>query len=185
MVSFLTPFWSGRDLMRIHLRSVRHFHPHAPILVSKRGGDAAMMAEFDREFGVEYWIEECGYTDAYLRLLQRCRTRFACFIDHDAVLLAGVDALVARISGGECDLVGIVRGRILTAGCGSRRATWRQTSCCSIASHSSAGSGYVVCSARRPGDRATLILITASVSDCRVITISARFTPHGTPSAIC
>lgn len=107
MVTFLTPYWSGSEMMRIHLQSLRRFHPSAPILVSKRGGGAEEMAEYRRDFGIEYWIEECGYTDAYLRLLQRCRTRLACFIDHDAVLLASLDGLVSRVAEGRYDLVGI------------------------------------------------------------------------------
>ena len=72
-ISFLTPYWSGREMMRIHLASLRRFHPGAPILVSKRGGDEDEMAGWRREFGIDYQLEECGYTDAYLRLLQRCR----------------------------------------------------------------------------------------------------------------
>lgn len=107
MVSFLTPFWSGGDMMRRHLESVRRFHPSAPILVSKRGGDAALMSALREDFAIDYWMEDCGYTDAYLRLLQRCRTRFACVLDHDAILLDSLDPFVARLQRGECDLVGV------------------------------------------------------------------------------
>lgn len=105
-ISFLTPYWSGAEMMRLHLASIRAFHPRAPILISRRG-DGAEMEHLDREFGVRYWIEDCGYTDAYLRLLQRCQTRFACIIDHDAVLLSSIEPLVARIADGTADLVGV------------------------------------------------------------------------------
>lgn len=107
MVTFLTPYWSGSEMMRIHLRALRRFHPSAPILVSKRGGGRDEMEEFRREFDIEYWLEDCGYTDAYLRLLQRCTTRLACFIDHDAVLLSSLNGLMAGLVEGRYDLVGI------------------------------------------------------------------------------
>lgn len=107
MVTFLTPYWSGAEMMRIHLRALRRFHPSAPILVSKRGGGRDEMEAYRREFGIEYWIEDCGYADAYLRLLQRCTTRIACFIDHDAVLLSSLNGLIAGVSEGRYDLVGI------------------------------------------------------------------------------
>jgi hypothetical protein len=109
-ISFLTPYWSGAEMMRLHLSSIRQFHPRAPILVSKRGSAGAMqdeMPRLHREFDVRYWIEDCGYTDAYLRLLQRCPTRFVCIIDHDAVLLSSIEPLVARVADGEADLVGV------------------------------------------------------------------------------
>ena len=106
-VSFLTPYWSGSAMMRIHLASLRRFHPDAPILVSTRGGDQGEMEAWRREFGIEYWLEECGYTDAYLRLLLRCPTPYACILDHDAVLLAGLDGLLAGLADGRFDLVGI------------------------------------------------------------------------------
>ena len=106
-LSFLTPYWSGREMMRIHLASLRRFYPDAPILISKRGGDAAEMETWRREFGVDYQLEDCGYTDAYLRLLQRCQTRYACMLDHDTVLLSGLDALLDGLRDGRHDLVGI------------------------------------------------------------------------------
>ncbi len=106
-ISFLTPYWSGSELMRIHLASLRRFHPDAPILISKRGGDDREMDAYRREFGIQYWLEECGYTDAYLRLLQRCPTRYACMLDHDTVLLSGLDGLLAGLREGRYDLVGI------------------------------------------------------------------------------
>ena len=90
-ISFLTPYWSGSEMMRIHLASLRRFHPGAPILVSKRGGDEGELATWRLQFGVDYRLEECGYTDAYVRLLQRCQTRYACILDHDTVLLAGLE----------------------------------------------------------------------------------------------
>jgi hypothetical protein len=107
MVSFLTPFWSGADMMRRQLEALRRFHRDAPVLVSKRGGDAALMAALRDDFAIEYWMEDCSYTDAYLRLLQRCRTRYACVLDHDAVLLDSIDPLVERLRRGDCDLVGV------------------------------------------------------------------------------
>ena len=106
-ISFLTPYWSGAEMMRIHLASIRRFHPDAPILVSTRGGDRSEMESYRRDFRVRYWLEDCDYTNAYLRLLQRCRTRFACVLDHDVVLLASIDAQVQRVATGACDLVGI------------------------------------------------------------------------------
>ncbi len=106
-IAFLTPYWSGAEMMRIHLASIRRFHPSAPILISTRGGDRGEMENYRREFGVRYWIEDCGYTNAYLRLLQRCPTRLACVLDHDVVLLASIDDLVSRVTDGRSDLVGI------------------------------------------------------------------------------
>ena len=106
-IAFLTPYWSGAEMMRIHLASLRRYHPHAPILISARGAAAAEMHQYQREFNVRYWMEDCSYTDAYLRLLQRCPARMACVLDHDTVLLSPIDSLVARITGGQSDLVGI------------------------------------------------------------------------------
>lgn len=106
-VSFLTPYWSGTEMMRIHLATLRRFHPDAPILISKRGGDDGEMEACRRQFGIQYWLEDCGYTDAYLRLLLRCRTRYACVLDHDTVLLSGLDSLLAGLTEGRYDLVGI------------------------------------------------------------------------------
>ena len=107
-LSFLTPYWSGRDMMRIHLASLRQFHPEAPILVSRRGGDEdGEMRCHEREFGVRCWLEDCDYTDAHLRLLERCETRFACILDHDTVLLASLAPLLEGLARGRYDLVGV------------------------------------------------------------------------------
>lgn len=106
-ISFLTPYWSGAEMMRIHLASIRRFHPDAPILVSKRGGDRGEMESYRRDFGIEYWVEDCGYTNAYLRLLLRCRTRLACVLDHDVVLLSSIEPQMRRVADGSCDLVGV------------------------------------------------------------------------------
>ena len=106
-VSFLTPYWSGREMMRIHLASIRRFHPAAPILVSKRGGDDGEMEACRGEFGIRYWLEDCEYMDAYLRLLERCETRYACIVDHDTVMLASLDPFLKGLSEGCYDLVGI------------------------------------------------------------------------------
>jgi hypothetical protein len=107
MISFLTPYWSGSEMMEIHLRSIRRFYPGAPILVSKRGGGDEEMEGYRRRFGIEYWLDECSYLDAYFRLLQRCGTEYACVIDHDAVLLASLDGLLGGLTGGLYDLVGV------------------------------------------------------------------------------
>lgn len=106
-ISFLTPYWSGADMMRLHLASIRRFHPEAPILVSKREGGATEMAAYRREFDISCWLEDCGYTNAYLRLLERCETRYACIADHDTVLLANLDPLLARLAAGQQDLIGV------------------------------------------------------------------------------
>jgi hypothetical protein len=106
-VSFLTPYWSGREMMRIHLTSIRQFHPVAPILISKRGGDDGEMEAYRREFAIRYWAEDCEYMDAYLRLLERCETRYACILDHDAVLLASLEPFLKGLGDGRYDLVGI------------------------------------------------------------------------------
>lgn len=106
-VSFLTPYWSGAEMMRAHLASLRRFHPDAPILISKRGGDDEEMDTYRRQFGIRYWLEDCGYTDAYLRLLQRCPTQYACILDHDTVLLSSLNGLVAGVTERRWDLVGI------------------------------------------------------------------------------
>lgn len=106
-ISFLTPYWSGSEMMRIHLASLRRFHPAAPILISKRGGDDGEMETWRQQFGIEYWLEECGYTDAYLRLLRRCQTRYACMLDHDTVLLSDLGSLLEGLSAGRYDLVGV------------------------------------------------------------------------------
>lgn len=106
-ISFLTPYWSGREMMRIHLASIRRFYSAAPILVSKRGGGREEMESHKTEFGIRYWIEECSYMDAYLRLLERCDTEYACILDHDVVLLCGLDELRNGIADGRHDLVGV------------------------------------------------------------------------------
>jgi hypothetical protein len=106
-LSFLTPYWSGSEMMRIHLASLRRFHPDAPIVISKRGGDDGELEAWRNEFGIDYTLEDCGYTDAYLRLLQRCQTRYACILDHDTVLLSGLDSLLDGLSKARYDLVGI------------------------------------------------------------------------------
>lgn len=106
-LAFLTPYWSGEEMMRIHLASIRQFHPEARIIVSKKGGGREEMERWRGEFGVEYRLEECSYIDAYLRLLDRCDTRFVCFLDHDAVLLSGLDPYVKAIAAGEYDLLGV------------------------------------------------------------------------------
>ena len=114
-ISFLTPYWSGQEMMRIHLASIRRFYPAAPILVSKRGGDHGEMERHASEFGVRYWVEDCSYMDAYLRLLQRCDTDYACILDHDVILLCGLEQLQLGLADGRYDLVGIEE-RIRTPG---------------------------------------------------------------------
>ncbi|MBY0497758.1 MAG: hypothetical protein K2Y23_26415 [Cyanobacteria bacterium] len=94
-------------MMRAHLASIRRFHPQAPILVSKRGHDAGEMSGYRRDFAVRAWVEDCSYTDAYLRLLQRCESRFVCIADHDVVLLASIDGLISRLADDAFDLAGV------------------------------------------------------------------------------
>lgn len=106
-VSFLTPYWSGREMMRIHLASIRRFHPAAPILISRRGGDDGELEACRRDFGVRFWLEQCEYMDAFLRLLERCETQYACILDHDTVLLASLAPFLRGLGGGRYDLVGI------------------------------------------------------------------------------
>ncbi|HEY5618692.1 MAG TPA: hypothetical protein VIK60_12170 [Vicinamibacterales bacterium] len=118
-LSFLTPYWSGREMMRIHLSSIRKFYPTSPILVSKRGGEREEMDAHRAEFRIQYWLEECDYTDAVLRLLERCDTEYVCIVEHDAVLLSSLDGLLAGIVEGRWDLVGMeerVRDSPATAG---------------------------------------------------------------------
>jgi hypothetical protein len=107
MLSFLTPYWSGGEMMRIHLRSIREFYPSSPILVSKRGGEPEEMQAYEAEFGIRYWLEECDYTDAMLRLLERCDTEYACIIEHDTVLLSSLDGLLGGIREDRWDVVGM------------------------------------------------------------------------------
>jgi len=106
-ISFLTPYWSGREMMRMHLESIRKFYPMAPILVSKRGGEREEMEAYRSEFGIRYWLEDCEFPSAYVRLLQRCETEHVCILDHDAILLATLDPYLAGLSDGRYDLVGV------------------------------------------------------------------------------
>ena len=107
MISFVTPYWMGRDLMRLHLRSFRRFFPSAPILISKMGGDREEMEDHRRTFGIRYWMEDCYYNDALLRLLSRCETEYVCITDHDTVLLGDPAPLLEGLVQGRWDLVGI------------------------------------------------------------------------------
>ncbi len=106
-VSFLTPYLSGSRMMRLHLESIRRFHPGAPILVSKKGGGEDEMRALGSQFAVRYWLEDCSYEKAFGRLLERCETRYACVSDHDTVLLAPIDALLRGLVDDRYDLVGI------------------------------------------------------------------------------
>ena len=106
-LSFLTPYLDGRELMNIHLRSIRQFHPSAPILVSRRGGEREEMEEYRVTFGVRYWMEECNYLDALLRLMKRCETEFVCVLDHDTVLLSSLDRYVEGLRAHHYDLIGV------------------------------------------------------------------------------
>jgi hypothetical protein len=106
-VSFLTPYWKGAEMMRIHLESLRRFHPTAPILVSAREASLDEMEAYRRDFGIRYWAEDCSYVDAFLRLLDRAVTDYVCIMDHDTILLSSLDHLVAGIRAGDWDLVGI------------------------------------------------------------------------------
>lgn len=106
-LAFLTPYWSGEAMMRVHLASIRRFYASAPILVSKRGGGREEMERYAAEFGVRHWLEECSYLDAHLRLLDRCPSEFVCILDHDAVLLASLDPLLTGLERGEYDLAGV------------------------------------------------------------------------------
>jgi len=107
MISFLTPYWSGREMMKIHLASVRRYFPAAPILISKKGDGLEEMEAHRAEFGVRYWLEDCDYADAVVRLLQRCETEYVCIMDHDAVLLADPGHLLRGLVQGRWNLVGI------------------------------------------------------------------------------
>jgi hypothetical protein len=93
--------------MRIHLASIRQLYPTAPILVSKKGDEPAEMEAHRAEFDVRYWLENCNYVDALLRLLQRCETEYVCILDHDTVLLASLDPLLNGLREGRFDLVGV------------------------------------------------------------------------------
>jgi hypothetical protein len=106
-LSFLTPYWSGTEMMRVHLESIRRFYPASPILVSKRGGGQEEMETQRAEFDVRYWLEECGYVDALLRLLVRCETQYVCIVEHDTALLSSLDGFLAGLRDGRWDLVGM------------------------------------------------------------------------------
>ena len=105
--SFLTPYWSGTEMMHVHLASIRAFYPDSPILVSKRGGGQTEMEAHRAEFDIQYWLEECGYVDALLRLLARCETEYVCVIEHDTALLSSLDGLLAGLRDDRWDLVGM------------------------------------------------------------------------------
>jgi hypothetical protein len=110
MISFLTPYWCGRELMRIHLASIRQFYPQAPILVSKYDDDPEEKEEMEAhraEFGIRYWLEDCWHSAALLRLLRRSETEYVCICDHDAVLLSSLDPLLEGLMEGRYELVGI------------------------------------------------------------------------------
>jgi hypothetical protein len=106
-LTFVTPYWAGHEMMRLHLESVRQFCPRSPILVSKKGGGKEEMDALASDFGVSFWLEECDYVDALLRLLHRCETEYVCITDHDTVLLAAPDGLLEGLARGEWDLVGV------------------------------------------------------------------------------
>lgn len=106
-LSFLTPYEDGREFMTLHLRSIRQFHPTAPVLVSKKGGGRNEMDAHRDAFGVRYWLEECSYLDAVLRLLNRCETEFVCILDHDTVLLSSLDPYVDGLREQRYDVVGV------------------------------------------------------------------------------
>ena len=128
-LTFLTPYWSGRDMMRVHLSSIRAFYPAAPILVSKRGGEREEMEAHREEFGVQYWLENCEYPEALLRLLNRCETDYVCIVEHDTALLASLDPLLAGLHDGRWELVGMedrVRDGVdATAAAPSVNGWWR------------------------------------------------------------
>jgi len=107
VISIVTPYWNGAEMMRLHLESFRRFFPDAPILVSKRGGGREEMEDYRKSFAVQYWLEDCEYEDAFLRLLGRCTTRFVCISDHDTVLLSDPAPLLGGLERGDWDLVGI------------------------------------------------------------------------------
>lgn len=107
LITFLTPYWTGREMMHIHLRSIRQFYPTAPILISKTGGGLEEMEAYRVEFRTQYWLEDCNFTDAMLRLFSRCKTEYVCFIHHDAVLLSTLDPLLKGLIEGSYDIVGI------------------------------------------------------------------------------
>lgn len=94
-------------MMRIHLHSIREFHPEAPILISKRGGNAEEMERYRAEFRVRYWLEDCDYIGSLLRLFQRCETQYVCALDHDTVLLSSIAPLIQEIHEDRFDLVGV------------------------------------------------------------------------------
>ena len=52
-LSFVTPYWSGAEMMRVHLASIRTFYPDSPILVSKRGDGQAEMEVHRAESSVD------------------------------------------------------------------------------------------------------------------------------------
>jgi hypothetical protein len=106
-LSFVTPYWSGTEMMRVHLQSIRRFYPASPILVSKRGGGREEMESYRAEFDVRYWLEECGYVDALLRLLARCETQYVCIVEHDTALLSSLDIFLAGLREGRWDLIGM------------------------------------------------------------------------------
>lgn len=60
-IPFSTPYRSGSEMMRIHLDSIRRFHPTAPIQISKRGGDAGEMGRYRSVFGIlqKIWGTQC------------------------------------------------------------------------------------------------------------------------------
>jgi hypothetical protein len=106
-ITFVTPYWNGREMMQIHLQSIRQFYPSAPILISKKGGEREEMEAHRAAFDVQYWMEECNYDDALLRLLERCATSFVCILDHDTVLLSSLDPYVAGLKECRYDVVGV------------------------------------------------------------------------------
>jgi hypothetical protein len=107
LLTFITPYWHGPEMMRLHLASVRAFHPAAPILVSAKGGNHDEMEAHRAAFGIRYWMEDCGYVDALIRLLDRVETRYVCIMDHDTVLLSGLEDGLRMLDNGRWDLIGI------------------------------------------------------------------------------
>ena len=106
-ISFLTAYSSGEEMMALHLDSIRHFYPDAPILVSGTRRGAKELERHQRSFRIQYWVDDLSYIKAVKKLFGRCHTKHACIMDHDTVLLANIDHLMEGVEAGRWNLVGV------------------------------------------------------------------------------
>ena len=102
MISFITPFLSGKRMLETHLSSIREFHPNDEILISAMDDSGK---DISAKYNAVYSIDNLDYYNAVWSMVDKASNDTLLICDHDTVFFNNVQYLADKLS--NYDLISI------------------------------------------------------------------------------